>query len=115
MSSALHLRGPLVLKALEASLQTLVNRHEALRTTFPLVQDEPVQQIAPAWPVSLPIIDLQPLSSEERDQETARLRQTLEQDIPLSNLFEHPTVAQLASAIDTQLFNVFRDWPKDGS
>jgi len=36
-------------------------------------------------------------------QVVARLRHVLEQDIPLRTLFEHPTVAQLASAIDTQL------------
>jgi acyl carrier protein len=46
-------------------------------------------------------------------QVVARLRHALEQDIPLRTLFEYPTVAQLASAIDTQLANTFQDWPKD--
>jgi aryl carrier-like protein len=46
-------------------------------------------------------------------QVVGRLRHVLEQDIPLRNLFEHPTIAQLASAIDTQLDNTFQDWPKD--
>jgi amino acid adenylation domain-containing protein len=73
MSSAFHLRGLLLLKPLEASLQTLVQRHEALRTTFPLVQDEPVQQIAPAWPFHLPVINLQSLLAEGRNQEVERL------------------------------------------
>jgi amino acid adenylation domain-containing protein len=73
ISSAFHLRGRLLLKPLEASLQTLVQRHEALRTTFPLVNEEPVQQVAPTWPFHLPVIDLQSLLAEGRNQEIERL------------------------------------------
>jgi len=43
----------------------------------------------------------------------ARLRQALELDIPLRILFEHPTVAQFASVIDTQLFKAFPDRATD--
>lgn len=45
----------------------------------------------------------------------ARLRQALELDIPLRTLFEHPTIAQFARVIDSQLANVFPDWPRDES
>ena len=48
-------------------------------------------------------------------QVIARLRQMLELDIPLRSIFEHPTIAQLASVIDAQLANVFPDWPRDES
>ena len=48
-------------------------------------------------------------------QVVARLRHAIEQDVPLRTLFEHPTVAQLASAIDTQLANVFPDWATNDS
>ena len=45
----------------------------------------------------------------------ARLRHALELDIPLRTLFEHPTLAQLARAVDLQLANTFPDWPRDES
>ena len=48
-------------------------------------------------------------------QVVARLRHILDLDLPLRTLFEHPTVAQLAREIDTQLALSFTDWPKDGS
>ena len=73
MSSAFQISGPLMLKALEKSLDIMIQRHEALRTTFPLIDGEPVQQIAPAWPFHLSVIDLQPLPSEAQEQETTRL------------------------------------------
>ena len=48
-------------------------------------------------------------------QVLARLRHILELDFPLRTLFEHPTIAQLASVIDMQLTNTFQDWPTDES
>lgn len=48
-------------------------------------------------------------------QVVARLRPVLELDISLRTLFEHPTVAQLANEIDTQLAQGFPDWSTDES
>ena len=48
-------------------------------------------------------------------QVIARLRQALELDIPLRAFFEHPTIAQLAQAIDTRLSKTYPDWPKEES
>src|SRR5258708_11185957 len=42
-----RMHGPLNPTALEKSLNEIVRRHEALRTTFNTVNDQPVQVIAP--------------------------------------------------------------------
>jgi amino acid adenylation domain-containing protein len=44
--SAVRLRGPVDTDALRRSFQTLVDRHAALRTTFPIVDGEPRQRVA---------------------------------------------------------------------
>jgi amino acid adenylation domain-containing protein len=53
MPAALWLAGPLDGAALQAAFDAMVARHESLRTTFPLVNGAPVQQIAE--PTTLPI------------------------------------------------------------
>jgi aspartate racemase len=60
--------------ALERALGEVVSRHEALRTTFPTVDAQPVQHIAEPVPFSLPIVDLCALETEdERHREIQRL------------------------------------------
>lgn len=71
--TAVRLTGVLDLRALEWSIQELVRRHEALRTTFAVQDGEPVQLIAPALPIPLAVIDLQPLSEPARWDEVRRL------------------------------------------
>lgn len=45
---AIRLRGALDRAALERALSEIVARHDALRTTFPLLEDRPVARVAPA-------------------------------------------------------------------
>ena len=66
MLDALRLEGVLDIVALEKSLSELVRRHEILRTTFPTVDGEAIQQIADPTPLKLPIDDLQGLSATEQ-------------------------------------------------
>ena len=66
----LRLRGELNAGALEKSLGELVSRHESLRTTFEMRAGQTVQIIHPAGRFVLPVIDLQGLSQEQREQET---------------------------------------------
>jgi hypothetical protein len=54
-SVTLVLRGPLALEALRRSIQAVVNRHEALRTTFSPNGD--FQQVAPSVGVEIPFLD----------------------------------------------------------
>jgi acyl carrier protein len=88
----LRLRGSLQCEALERALLTLVQRHEALRTTFISVDAEPMQVVHAAETVSLPlpVVDLADIPTGEREAELGR-RATdvakrpfdLEHDLPL--------------------------------
>ena len=71
--AALRLRGPLDAAALQRSLSEIVRRHEALRTTFAVLHDEPRQLIHPPRPVELPLFDLSALGAAEREREARRL------------------------------------------
>lgn len=53
----LWLYGPLDVAALERSLQTIVNRHDSLRTSFRLERGELVQEVLPDYQVTLPVTD----------------------------------------------------------
>jgi amino acid adenylation domain-containing protein/thioester reductase-like protein len=73
ISGAVRLRGSLHRKAVEQSIHEVVRRHEILRTTFVTVDGRPLQVIAPALTVPLPVVDLQVLSGEKQDAEVLRL------------------------------------------
>lgn len=65
---AVQLAGYLNRAALAEALNAIVQRHEALRTTFHLVDGQPVQQVAPTLVLESPVIDLQSLSPEQQIQ-----------------------------------------------
>jgi amino acid adenylation domain-containing protein len=70
--AAVRLTGPLDVEALRGTLQEIVQRHEALRTTFALGSDGPVQVIHAAGDASLPVEDLTSLSGDERQARVER-------------------------------------------
>jgi amino acid adenylation domain-containing protein len=70
---ALRIGGPLSVEVLERCFNEIVRRHEALRTTFSTVEEEPVQVIAASTNVSLPVIDISDFSESEREEEARRL------------------------------------------
>src|SRR5690242_12907336 len=67
LSGRLHLAGRLDAPALEASLNEIVRRHEALRTIFSTRAGEPVQIVLSERRLSLPFIDLSDLPLTERE------------------------------------------------
>ncbi len=71
--SAVRLSGRLDVPVLEQSLNEIVRRHEALRTTFSSKNGQPVQVIAPKLELTLPVIDLRHLPESEREGEVQRL------------------------------------------
>ncbi|MFY1594550.1 amino acid adenylation domain-containing protein [Micromonospora sp. WMMD737] len=60
--------GALDVPALACALTEVVRRHEALRTVFALVDEEPCQVVRPAGPVALPVADLTALPRPERSR-----------------------------------------------
>ena len=77
MPTPLVLDGPLDVGALERALQILVDRHEVLRTRFPLTAEGPVQEILPAHELTLPTLDLFSRSADRRE---AELRAVVDED-----------------------------------
>jgi hypothetical protein len=69
MPQALRLRGRLDVDALRRTVQSIVDRHESLRTHFGEEQGEPVQIIAPSLTVEIPMEDLSRLSETEQQRQ----------------------------------------------
>jgi amino acid adenylation domain-containing protein len=65
---AVRVSGRLRVDVLHRALETVISRHESLRTTFTEVQGKPVQIIAERALVSLPITDLSESPTDERDE-----------------------------------------------
>ena len=64
--TVLQLRGALQVSALEAAFAALVDRHESLRTTFTLQDEQPVQQVHESLPLSLQLDG--PVAAEQLPQ-----------------------------------------------
>ena len=73
LSTALRLTGLLNFAALERSLNEILRRHEALRTTFATGDGQPVQVVASPKAFALPVMSLQHLPETEREAEAQRL------------------------------------------
>src|SRR5262249_35135382 len=70
---AYRLTGPLDLLALGRSLNAVVARHEAFRTSFPTVDGEWIQFIAPSITLNLNVTDLQRFPQSQREPEMRAL------------------------------------------
>ncbi|MEH1822381.1 MAG: amino acid adenylation domain-containing protein [Nostoc sp.] len=73
VSFAFHLQGLLNITALEDSFNEIIQRHEALRTTFVAVENKPVQVISPSLKLTLPVVNLQELPEQERETQVLQL------------------------------------------
>jgi hypothetical protein len=70
---AVRIAGALNVSALERSLNEIIRRHEILRTRFTTSAGQPVQVIAPALTIPLPITDLAKLAAAEREAKAEQL------------------------------------------
>ena len=69
----LRLKGALNVDILEQAINTIVARHETLRTVFKDVNGRPVQIVSPEHQIKLLFNDLKGLPPSEREEEARRL------------------------------------------
>ncbi|HEV2345833.1 MAG TPA: amino acid adenylation domain-containing protein [Actinocrinis sp.] len=72
---SVRLLGRVELPALRSAVQRVVDRHEALRTTFPADQGRPLRRVAERLDVALPLIDLSSTPPAQRPDQARRLVQ----------------------------------------
>ena len=70
---AMRVRGAVSLEALKRSLDGIVHRHEALRTTLRPVDGKPVQVVLPPQPVGVSVVDLRGVARGERESRALAL------------------------------------------
>ncbi|HEY8228436.1 MAG TPA: amino acid adenylation domain-containing protein [Pyrinomonadaceae bacterium] len=73
ISRVLRLTGTLDRHALQRSLDTIVERHEVLRTSFLVDEGRPVLSIAPRATVEIPLFDLSDQPSTAREEKVNKL------------------------------------------
>src|SRR5947209_9469788 len=60
-------------QALEQAFNEILRRHEAWRTSFPVVDGRPIQKIHPVLTIKLPLVNLCHLPEAEREHEALRM------------------------------------------
>lgn len=114
IARALRLRGRLERAALNAALDTLVDRHEALRTTYCMAGGEPLQRMHPPRPVGMPIVELDSAAADSgpalRDRLEAEARRPFALD---SDLMVRATLYRIGDE-DHVLLLVFHHLACDG-
>jgi amino acid adenylation domain-containing protein/non-ribosomal peptide synthase protein (TIGR01720 family) len=73
LPAGLRIRGRISVAKVAAILDTLLARHDTLRTSIASVGGEPKQIIAPKARLKIPVIDLRSLSAAERESEAQRV------------------------------------------
>ena len=72
---AVRLSGALDVGALTEAIAEIVSRHESLRTAFTVLDDQPVQVVAAALRLAVPMVDLTALGPAARQQAMRRVLQ----------------------------------------
>ena len=97
--------GALDISALEQSLNESLRRHEAWRTSFPIVDGQPVQKIHPTLAITLPVVDLRYLPQAEREIEALRLAK-IDGKKPF-DLAQVPLLRSLLARLDDEEYCLF--------
>lgn len=102
---SVHMPEAVQVPALEQSLNEIIRRHEAWRTTFPIVDGQPMQKIHSSMPLTLPVVDLRHLSTEKREAEALRLAK--EQACIPYNLAQGPLLRTLLVRLEDEDYRLF--------
>ncbi|BCU11552.1 non-ribosomal peptide synthetase [Microcystis aeruginosa] len=73
----IRLTGRLNIDILEQTINAIIQRHESLRTTFPMVEGKPIQKIAPSLKIKLLVVNLKDISQEQIDKQIIKELQKL--------------------------------------
>jgi amino acid adenylation domain-containing protein len=73
IAAVVNLKGKLNFEALQASLQEIINRHEALRCNFQTIEGKPVAFIHPIKTLLFPIFDISGLPINQQTVEVKKL------------------------------------------
>lgn len=65
----IRLTGRLNIDILEQTINAIIQRHESLRTTFPVVEGKPIQKIAPSLKIKLLVVNLKDIPQEQIDKQ----------------------------------------------
>ncbi|MCA9958793.1 MAG: AMP-binding protein, partial [Anaerolineales bacterium] len=87
--AAMRLKGWINIPALEYSLNTILSRHESLRTTYTAVDGHPLQIINTQQTIALPVLDLEHFPSDQRFRDACHLQEE-EARWPFSLKFDRP-------------------------
>ncbi|MBD2040241.1 condensation domain-containing protein, partial [Microcoleus sp. FACHB-672] len=97
---AVRLKGSLNLAALEQSFNEIIQRHEALRTSFVEMKGELAQIIHSTVKITLPVIDLSEVPASNRDAEVRRL--AIEDAVKLFDLTQCPLLRATLLRLNSQ-------------
>lgn len=101
----IHYSGFLNAKALEQSFNEILRRHEAWRTSFEVVDGQPLQRVHDHLSIELPLIDLTDLPREQREP-TALQIATADARQPL-NLGKAPLFRARLMRLDTDQYRLY--------
>ncbi len=84
MARSYGLRGPLDVAALREAMAWVEAQNEVLRTTFPVINGEPVQIVHPPAPIALPFFDFSGYP-DARERGVAQMREEVRRPLDLGN------------------------------
>ncbi|OPF20219.1 non-ribosomal peptide synthetase [Microcystis aeruginosa KW] len=65
----IRLTGRLNIDILEQTINAIIQRHESLRTTFPMVEGKPIQKVAPSLKIKLLVVNLKDIPQDQIDKQ----------------------------------------------